>query len=1111
MSATPPNAIFICYRREDSNTAAFSIYRRLQEAFGEEAIFYDDSGFAAGDEWRKKTPPILKRAKAVLVLIHKDWLAIGKKRFSKLDDPVRNEIELALANQLEIIPVLIDGTKIPDEKDQEAFRKAGHEDIANLLKSLTERIHAPIRFGRDFEPDIELLLKTLGEIQGIESVGRKTSFDMCGLEVLLPWGIIAQPPTEREPHCSDLWILQAKYQSIPLVNRDEDMTSLDNWLEAEQRIAARLLVGRAGTGKTRLGYEFILRVSREKGDRWDTGVISGDSFRNVCDWNSWEWDRPTLLVFDYAQSVEQNLRKLLVALTQKATNSKGPSLRLLLLERVADSKDGWFKRLLESENSVGGGPVARLFIPPEPVQLKKLDTEALRHHVLSETFRIASGNRKKVSNIPALGTDRKFDDLLRTSKWNEPLYLMMAGLIANDLFQGEQSQLSPVSALRTALELGRTDLAVHVAKHESRRLGFLMPNDDNAQDLLRHMAAVATLQGGLSATEAISVARSEADSLGLIWPAGPGNLASRLHDAFPADDRGIEAIQPDIIAEAYIVATFCDRLSEQQQSEAILRNAKQKTAQVASTLFHAFQNFCDDDIGESYLSWIGSLIETGISSSTDWLLALEESLPDRSAGLRTMAADVTRALVDKLKEENNSSPDDSQLALIATKLIALSSRTELSKESIDASVKAVEICRLLPLEKPTFRMNLATALTNLAVGLASPRPTNVNQNNNALVALDEAIDIFENLVERDPKTCRPRLANSFIAYGIVLGWLGRSDEAMESAKEAVLLMREQIEQFGDEDLPGLAHSLDNLAGDLAISGRYSDAISLKEESISLYRELTLRDPDAYRTTLASSLEELAEILSHSRQPIRALELAKEAAELYRILYDASPRFRSSLADGLHILAGCYKNSTMPEEALLAYEEAIKLARIETEVDVLFGDRLAKFLNDRSILLASVERRGESAIARREAVASCRLAVKEDPSYWPHLAESLVLYSMELKEDEKKVLLIEAIELYRQSTTSRHFDCLGLVLTQIENKSLCSLESNAYNSTFQVFASGIATICNNLDQVSSKVRNSLTRSAERYTRACVADDESQAELSITFVKNVCKLVEYNAAN
>jgi hypothetical protein len=62
-----------------------------------------------------------------------------------------------------------------------------------------------------------------------------------------------------KPPTHDLELLWANQRAVDLVGRDTDLNSLWQWLTAGENIAARLLVGRAGTGKTRLAYELLLQ------------------------------------------------------------------------------------------------------------------------------------------------------------------------------------------------------------------------------------------------------------------------------------------------------------------------------------------------------------------------------------------------------------------------------------------------------------------------------------------------------------------------------------------------------------------------------------------------------------------------------------------------------------------------------------------------------------------------------------------------------------------------------------------------------------------------------------------------------------------------------------
>lgn len=390
---TPENSIFICYRRDDSNSATYSIADRLKLSFGEKAVFWDHAGFQGGDEWREKSRSIVPSAAAVVVVIHKDWINIGKDRLKDPNDPVRQELQMAATNpNCVIIPVTIDTTRSPGTRDLETISAAvgsSDEELLNLLGTLFAKTTLKIRFTKDFENDIQLLIRRLDDIPGLDQVGGSTSFDVSGLTVIRP--SIAMPPhtISKTSKASDLWILQAKYRSIPMIGRDADFRSLMDWLDGEPRISARLLVGKAGAGKTRLGFEFLWEIFKEQAHLWDAGLVVADSMRKYVDWNAFTWRRPTVLMLDYALAIAEPVRQMFLALALKSIDGNLSPLRILLIEREASSEEGWFRTLLDCENSAGGRPVRELFEPPEPVALQPLETPELRRMLLDGVFQLA--------------------------------------------------------------------------------------------------------------------------------------------------------------------------------------------------------------------------------------------------------------------------------------------------------------------------------------------------------------------------------------------------------------------------------------------------------------------------------------------------------------------------------------------------------------------------------------------------------------------------------------------------------------------------------------------------------------------------------------------------
>ena len=251
---TAENAIFICYRRADSNPATFGLYERLTAEYGESAVFIDRVDFHAGDEWREKTAPILEAASAVVVVIHKDWVEIGKERLRDRNDPVRRELELALETDCQIIPVTIDDTPFPSDSGLASIADDDSE-LGTLLARLFAKTAIKVRFTQDFQLDSKALVRRLNEIPSIEPLGQTIRFDISGLTVMRPWTLKPrQPVYNPDRPGSELWILEAKYAAVPLIGREAEMAGLDRWLAADCAISVQLLTGRAGAGKTRLAF-----------------------------------------------------------------------------------------------------------------------------------------------------------------------------------------------------------------------------------------------------------------------------------------------------------------------------------------------------------------------------------------------------------------------------------------------------------------------------------------------------------------------------------------------------------------------------------------------------------------------------------------------------------------------------------------------------------------------------------------------------------------------------------------------------------------------------------------------------------------------------------------
>ena len=112
-------AIFISYRRSDSDGHARLLFRELLYWFDAGALFFDRQGISPGDTFPASIASAVAEAKVVLVLIGPDWLATLNERTGKPNvDYVRCEVEAALqrhaaGNGMRVVPVLFGGTAMP--------------------------------------------------------------------------------------------------------------------------------------------------------------------------------------------------------------------------------------------------------------------------------------------------------------------------------------------------------------------------------------------------------------------------------------------------------------------------------------------------------------------------------------------------------------------------------------------------------------------------------------------------------------------------------------------------------------------------------------------------------------------------------------------------------------------------------------------------------------------------------------------------------------------------------------------------------------------------------------------------------------------------------------
>ena len=151
--------ILISYRQADTQHITGRIFDRLAFHYGRGSIFRDIDSIRPGIDFHDQISEALTEADVLLAIVGPKWLGRRGTRINDESDMVRVELETALKTRIPIIPVLIDGTKMPN---------AGQ--LPASLKKFVFRQAVTIDSGVDFDNHMDRLRR---EIDCILAAGTK--------------------------------------------------------------------------------------------------------------------------------------------------------------------------------------------------------------------------------------------------------------------------------------------------------------------------------------------------------------------------------------------------------------------------------------------------------------------------------------------------------------------------------------------------------------------------------------------------------------------------------------------------------------------------------------------------------------------------------------------------------------------------------------------------------------------------------------------------------------------------------------------------------------------------------------------------------------------------
>ena len=158
--------VFISYRRADSAGYSGRVMDRLDRELGRDLVFMDVDAIPLGTNFTKVLHEEVAKCGVLLAVIGPNWLDArderGNRRLDNPNDFVRIEIAAALQRSIPVIPILLDGARIP---------KA--DELPEDLKELALRNGMEVRHA-SFQDDMNRLIRGLKE-DGVYLAGGDTS------------------------------------------------------------------------------------------------------------------------------------------------------------------------------------------------------------------------------------------------------------------------------------------------------------------------------------------------------------------------------------------------------------------------------------------------------------------------------------------------------------------------------------------------------------------------------------------------------------------------------------------------------------------------------------------------------------------------------------------------------------------------------------------------------------------------------------------------------------------------------------------------------------------------------------------------------------------------
>jgi hypothetical protein len=177
-------AIFLSYRRSDSQDVTGRIYDRLVARFTQKQVFKDVDNIPLGVSFPMHIKQVIGKTRVMLVIIGADWVNTtdeqGKRRLDDSNDFVRLEVETGLRSGMAVVPVLVSYTPMPEASQ-----------LPPSLRPLVTRNGMVVRPDPDFNTDMARLISAIEQLEKLFNAQAKLSVNTAPP----PTPVKTDPPT----------------------------------------------------------------------------------------------------------------------------------------------------------------------------------------------------------------------------------------------------------------------------------------------------------------------------------------------------------------------------------------------------------------------------------------------------------------------------------------------------------------------------------------------------------------------------------------------------------------------------------------------------------------------------------------------------------------------------------------------------------------------------------------------------------------------------------------------------------------------------------------------------------------------------------------------------